>query len=130
MGCSKQYVRVMWYGYQTPVAIPFLLVVAVGRPRIPATRIDFFMQKGGENQKFTGTRAGTILDSMKEEVGSASTGIWDWINAKKGEVTEPYPHRHRHAESTSDGVAEPSEGGEGGHASSASGQLPSEVARD
>ena len=82
------------------------------------------MQKGGENQKFTGTRAGTILDSMKEEVGSASTGIWDWINAKKGEVTEPYPHRHRHAESTSDGVAEPSEGGEGGHASSADGQQP------
>ena len=33
-------------------------------------------------------------------------------------------------EATSDGAAELSEGGEGGHASSSSGQEPSEVARD
>ena len=33
-------------------------------------------------------------------------------------------------EATSDGAAELSEGGEGGHGSSSSGQEPSEVARD
>ena len=33
-------------------------------------------------------------------------------------------------EATSDGAAELSEGGEGGHASKSSGQEPSEVARD
>ena len=41
MARSEQYVRVLWYGYlcdPTPVAICGLLVVAVGRPRIPAMR--------------------------------------------------------------------------------------------
>jgi len=53
------------------------------------TRIDFFMQKGG-NHKFTLTRANKILESMIKEAGSGSTGNWSWPHGDKGEVTEPW----------------------------------------
>ena len=101
-------------------------------PTIPSTRKPL-----GYRLYYTSTyiHAHTHLQSFKlghahERRGTRTLRRAIRAGVTRGELGGEPQSSSSSLEATSDGTAELSEGGEGGHASSSSGQEPSEVARD